>query len=146
MSSETKQLEIRAQLDEINRIESFVESFCLKNRIYDEYFGIIIHSLSEIVRKIIKQNNAEGYIRITQYHEKNKVRYKIESPDGLDLDLDFDDKNPTDLALNKLIDDYEVEDSQIIITYNIKSIHYTEWIRRKNLLHEYEQKTTKKAK
>jgi len=144
--SETRQLKIRAQLGEINRIESFVESFCLKFRIYDEYFGIIIHSLSEVMRKIIKQNNPDGYIQITQYHEKNKVRYVITSPDGLDLNLKFDENNPTDIAVNKLIDDCELEKSQIVITYNIKSIHYTEWIRRKNLLYEYEQKTAKKAK
>lgn len=144
--SETKQIQIRAQLDEINRIESFVESFCLKFRIYDEYFGIIIHSLSEIIRKIIKQNNSDGNIRITQYHEKNNVQYAITSPDGLDLNLKFDEKNPTDIAVNKLVDDFEIDQSQIVITYNIKSIHYTEWIRRKNLLFEYEKKSTKKAK
>lgn len=144
--SEIKTIQIQSRLDEINRIESFVESFCLKYRIYDEYFGIIVHSLSEIVRKIIKQNDKEGIIRIAQNHEKNSVKYIIDSPDGLNLDLIFNDKNPTDQALNKLVDDYEWSENKISITYNIQSIHYTEWMRRKNLLYDYEKVTTKKAK
>ncbi|MCF8338684.1 MAG: hypothetical protein K9I74_11970 [Bacteroidales bacterium] len=145
--NETKSLQIKARLDEINRIESFIESFCLKYRIYDEYFGIIMHSLSEILRKIIKRNNSpEAHIDISQTNEKNKVIYYISSPDGLNLDVSMNQKNPTDIALDKLIDELEIEDSHIAITYNIQSIHYTEWVRRKNLLQEYNFKSQKKAR
>ena len=145
--SETKSLQIKARLDEINRIESFIESFCLKYRIYDEYFGIIMHSLSEILRKIIKRNNSpEAHIVLTQTSGKNKVIYYINSPDGLNLDLIMNQKNPTDIALDKLIDEMEIDHNYIAITYNIQSIHYTEWVRRKNLLQAYNFKSQKKAR
>lgn len=143
---EVKYIKIRSRLDELSRIESFVESFCLKYRIYDEYFGIILHSLSEIARKIIKHNTKEGDIRIEQNHQKNKVEYRFTSDEGLDMNLIFNDKNPTDIALEKLIDQIEIVENSITITYNIRSIHYNEWIRRKNLLFEYQNKSKKRAK
>ncbi|MCF8334100.1 MAG: hypothetical protein K9I47_08130 [Bacteroidales bacterium] len=145
--NENKSLQIKARLDEINRIESFIESFCLKYRIYDEYFGIIMHSLSEVLRKIVKQNNdPESRVDISQLNEKSKVVYYLSSPDNLDLKLTLNQKNATDTALSKLIDEMEVEDNQIAITYNIQSIHYNEWIRRKNLLENYNLKSQKKAR
>lgn len=144
--TENRSIQIQARLDEINRLESFVESFCLRYRIYDEYFGIIVHSLSEIVRKIIKQNQKEGIITILQSHDKNSVQYTISSASQLDLELQFNEKNPTDQALSKLVDDYYFEDNHIILVYNIQSIHYNEWIRRKHLLHEYEKDKVKKAR
>ena len=144
--SENRTIQIQNRLDEINRLESFIESFCLKYRIYDEYFGIIVHSLSEIVRKIIKQNQADGFITIMQSQQKNNVQFTISSPGQLDLELRFNEKNPTDQAVSKLVDDFHFEDNVIRIVYNIQSIHYNEWIRRKNLLYEYEKEKVKRAR
>ena len=144
--SENRTIQIQNRLDEINRLESFIESFCLKYRIYDEYFGIIVHSLSEIVRKIIKQNQADGFITIMQSQQKSNVQFTISSPSQLDLELRFNEKNPTDQAVSKLVDDFHFEDNVIRIVYNIQSIHYNEWIRRKNLLYEYEKEKVKRAR
>jgi len=144
--SENRTIQIQNRLDEINRLESFIESFCLRYRIYDEYFGIIVHSLSEIVRKIIKQNQGDGLITIMQSQKKNNVQFTISSPGQLDLELRFNEKNPTDQAVSKLVDEFRFEDNVISIIYNIQSIHYNEWIRRKNLLYEYEKEKVKRAR
>jgi hypothetical protein len=126
-------------LAEINRIEGFIENFCLQERIYDEYFGIIYHSLSVIIEKLMQLNEGrEGYYRISKADFQSHVDFIITASSGLTIYFELSANQPTDIAIQRLVDKLSFEDDVTLrLSYHVKSIHRQEYFRRDELVKKY---------
>lgn len=140
-------ISISNNIEEIAKIENLVAPYCVKHRIYDEYYGIIIRALDIVLRKIISANNGkEGKIHITQQTERERVIYNIESTENLAVLFEKDENEADIQSLELLITDFVVMDTNsALITFNINALHRKEWVRRSELMNKYFIKSHKHA-
>lgn len=140
-------ISISNNINEIAKIEKLVAPFCLKHRIYDEYYGIIIRALDIVLRRIISANEGrEGSIHITQHPERDRVRYDIETTDTISVLFEKTEDEPDIQSLQLLITDISVYDvNSASITFNINALHQKEWVRRSELMNQYFKKSHKHA-
>lgn len=138
---------ISFQKEEIAKVERMVQDFCMKYRIYDEYFGVIMHSLDLILDQIIDQNAGfNGSLEICQRKEKQEVSYIISVEAANQIVFDIEELLNQHEALKMLPNEIQHEEGGLIaVKFYIDSIHHQESLRRKQLLFEYHLKSKAEA-
>lgn len=156
-----KEITVKTEKEEINRIEGFVDEICDQYNIFNSYFANINNAVIEcfeiIYNHIVNAGLEKREVTILFYSGRNHLTFRLISPievfkkeylsesaEGYNNDI----QKPY-IIMKYLSDDINISpDSKVCeISFYISSINYDKTIERNTLVNEYFDKinTTKKV-
>lgn len=150
MKSENRELSIRG-VNDINRLERFVEEICDYYNINNEYFGNILLATTEAATILLSLNdNAEkGEVVIRFDRNRKGLVFNIRMMDGSEASAAQEDILDREIRKHKLARDIfiikaltdeitiSVNARSIVLVFYVSSMNYEKSIQRINKLKEY---------
>ncbi|GEM_PF-4500814 len=161
MVEKQKEISVKTEKQEINRIEGFIEEICGHYNIFNSYFANINNTVIEcfeiIYNHIINAELGKREVTILFYSGKNHLTFKLIAPVEVfkkEMLSPTPDEHENDIQKQYMImkylsDHLSISDDEksCEISFYISSINYDKTIERNKFISEYFDKinTTKKV-
>lgn len=159
MSNQELNIKIESSLNELHKVEAFIEQICDENSIYNNYFSNILVSVTEAFSNAVLHGNKNskdkfvvvGFIKDSRglvfYVEDQGSGFnyqQVSDPTSIDQDSE---KGRGLFLIKHLADGVEFieEGRRVELLFRIASINYESALSRVSLLKEYYNSVTNKA-
>lgn len=159
MSTQELNIKTQSNLNELHKVEAFIEQVCDENSIYNNYFSNILVSVTEAFSNSVVHGNqfsndkviivgfikdARGLVFYVQDQGEGFNYSQITDPTSIDQDSE---KGRGLFLIKHLADNVEFIDEgrRVELVFRIASINYESALNRVNLLKEYYSTVSSKA-
>ncbi|HSV76437.1 MAG TPA: hypothetical protein VLH37_05340 [Bacteroidales bacterium] len=157
-----KRLVVKASLEELPKVEFFVEKICDQFNIFNSYFGNILFSVCEVFTLLASEtDSSKKKIQLYFYADAKGLNFRVALKDRFfeiagicqkttEELLMGDDLTPTEkslLSVNLLVDEmnFNSKNESVDLVFYISSIHMNAYKHRISLLDTYFEKINKTA-
>lgn len=134
MKRDIKTILLNKGAEDLNRLESFIESVCDEFNVYNDYYGNIVLSVVSLFEAIAQKNIDNQPVKMEFYNEEKGLSFEIypnnnklirESQLVLEERESILDDNSFDwlFIIDHLADNLLINDESIILQFDIKSIN-----------------------